>query len=294
MTSTSTVADPFDVKVDRLCRSSRRAFESPYDTFDWPDEVDADAWYTSPELVTIHGAGVWDDLDGSERRRLAFFEAVNFYSLNIHGERSLMQGLAARLYRRDTGPISPYLHHFLAEENNHSIWFGRFCTTYAGKVYPERKVTFAETERLPGEEDFLFFAKVLIFEEIADGFNQLMARDERLAPLARRINLHHHRDESRHLVFGRAMTARLFATHAPSWPAGRLEAIRRYLAAYLAATWREYYNPSAYRDAGLADPWRLAEQAWDRPGGRLLRRRMSDKCIQHLLAVGILEKEPEL
>jgi len=294
MTAEPTGADPFDVKVERLCASSRKGFENPYLAVDWPDTVDPGCWYTSPELVSIHGTEVWDGLDVAGRQQVAFWEAVNFYSLNIHGERSLMQGLARRLHRPRTGPISPYLHHFLTEENNHSIWFGRFCTAYAGKVYPERKVSFAETEWLPGEEDFLFFAKVLIFEEIADGFNQLMARDERLAPIARRINLLHHRDESRHLVFGRAMAARLFSTHAPSWPAGHVEAVRRYLASYLTATWREYYNPSAYRDAGLADPWRLAEQAWDRPAGRRLRRRMSQRCIDHLLTVGILEKEPEL
>ena len=30
---------------------------------------------------------------------MAFLEEVNFFSINIHGERALIQGLANRLYR---------------------------------------------------------------------------------------------------------------------------------------------------------------------------------------------------
>jgi len=91
--------DPFDVKVDRLCRSSRKAFGNPYQAFVWPDALDPGCWYTSPELVSIHGTETWDGLDAEGRKRVAFWDAVNFYSLNIHGERSLMQGLGTSAVR---------------------------------------------------------------------------------------------------------------------------------------------------------------------------------------------------
>jgi hypothetical protein len=42
-----------------------------------------------------------------------------------------MQGLAARLYRKDLLGVASYLHHFLDEENKHSVYFGGFCTRYA-------------------------------------------------------------------------------------------------------------------------------------------------------------------
>ena len=38
--------------------------------------------------------------------------------------------------------LSPYLHHFLDEENKHMIYFGRFCTDYANKIYPDKKLVF--------------------------------------------------------------------------------------------------------------------------------------------------------
>src|SRR5207244_844073 len=143
-------------------------------------------------------------------------EAVNFYSLNIHGEKALLEGLAHRLYQPDLSEVSKYLHHFLDEENKHMVYFGEFCLRYAGKIYRDRKVAFPrEYER--GEEDFLFFGRVMIFEEIVDYFNRRMGNDERLSTVAREINRLHHSDEARHLTFGRRIVKELFEQWRPSW-----------------------------------------------------------------------------
>ncbi|HVE62598.1 MAG TPA: diiron oxygenase, partial [Mycobacteriales bacterium] len=93
----------------------------------WPDTVERPQWFTSPQLVSLHGTSAWEALDEPARQELSFWEAVSFYSLNIHGERLLMAGLAQRLYRPGLVDVSEYLHHFLAEENVHSVWFGTFC-----------------------------------------------------------------------------------------------------------------------------------------------------------------------
>ena len=154
--------------IDKLCEASVRDFANPYEALAWPETLDADAWWFAPEMVSIHGTGAWEALDEPTRRKLAFFEAVNFFSLNIHGERSLLEGLARRLYRRDDALHTRYLHHFLDEENKHMVYFGNFCMKYAGKVYPDRRMQAGEREYEDGEEDLLFFARILIFEEIVD------------------------------------------------------------------------------------------------------------------------------
>ena len=164
---------------------------------------------------------------------------------------------------------------------------------YAGKIYADRKMTF-EREYEPGEEDFLFFAKVLIFEEIVDVYNQRMARDERLATVARQINLLHHRDETRHLAFGRRFVSELFERHAPAWSESTIQGVRAYLKSYFAATWKEYYNPDVYRDAGLGAPYELYEMALHSPTGKEHRRTISQACIRYLLENNILEEEPAL
>src|SRR5262244_2032714 len=113
--------------VERLSELSRARYTNPYAAVTWPDAVDpVGEWFFAPELSTLYGTRYWSTLDGADQRRLAFHEAANFFSLNIHGEKALMEGLAARLYRPDLVEVADYLHHFLDEENKHSVYFGGF------------------------------------------------------------------------------------------------------------------------------------------------------------------------
>lgn len=277
--------------IERLTTLSRDRYQNPYEAVEWPERVDPAAdWFFGPELISLHGTPYAADLDGEGARRFAFQEAANFFSLNIHGEKALMAGLATRLYRPDLAEIADYLHHFLDEENKHSVYFGGFCQRYA-RVYRSRHVPF------PGRpdrevEDVLFFAKVLIFEEHSDRYNVLQAKDERLHPLARFINGAHHADESRHLVFNRAIVQAMWDAYSPAWQDSQREEIRTYLAQFFRTTWREYYNPDVYADCGFRDPWQVAEDAWNAPAQREHRRRMSAKCLRFFLSRGLLTEEP--
>ena len=277
--------------IDRLSDMSERGYQNPYEAVRWPDTVDPEGdWFSSPELLSLAGTATFDALDEPARRRLAFYEAANFYSLNIHGEKSLMEGLAARLYRKDLLGVSRYLHHFLDEENKHSIYFGGFCTRYA-RIYRTRHVGFEKVADR-NVDDFLFFAKTLIFEEIVDHYNRLQAKDARLHSIARFINHNHHVEESRHLAFGRRLVAALWRANAPDWDDAVKADLRGYLEQFFVTSWREYYNPDVYADAGLPEPWELAEEAWAAPAQRQHRRTASTKCVRFLVSTGILEGEP--
>jgi hypothetical protein len=279
--------------VEKLCRASEREYYNPYDSFVWQDSLDMSEWYTSPQLISIYGTPAYEAVTENQQKRLSFFEAVNFFSLNIHGEKSLIEGLAKRLYAKDSKPVSPYLHHFLDEENKHMIYFGGFCMRYAGKIYPDRKMAF-DREYAAGEEDFLFFAKVMIFEEIVDYYNVKMGVDPNLNAVAREINMLHHRDEARHLVFGRKVVADLYEKFSPTWSAETLQGVRDYLEGYLHATWKEYYNPAVYKDAGLADAYQLQKSAMEHPTCRAHRAAVSKACVQFFCDHDILTGVPVL
>jgi hypothetical protein len=274
--------------VERLVRSSRDHEVSPYGAIDWPDALDPSRdWFLSPELSSLAGTEIWDRLDEAGRRRLTFAEAANFFSLNIHGERILMQGIAARLYRDRFLGVSDYLHHFLDEENKHSVHFGQFCRRYA-RVYPSRHVHMSDPSD-GAESDVLFFARVLAFEEIVDRYNVVQARDERLHPVARQINAGHHADEARHLVFGRYVLRELWDRDSAGWDGATRHRIAIGLEQFIDATWREYYNPAVYADAGLDAPWDVAREAWASPAQQAHRARMSARCRAFLTDVGMLE-----
>jgi hypothetical protein len=272
--------------VRALSRASRRQYRNPYDSLRWPEAIGEDAWCFSPELLSLHGTAAYEAMGEAERRRLAFLEAVNFFSLNVHGERSLVEGLSRRLYTRSHLEASGYLHHFLDEENKHMVLFGEFCLRYAGKVYPDRHLA-VPREYEPGEEDVLFFARVLVFEELVDFFNVRMARDERLHPLVRRINLLHHLDESRHLAFGRRWMTELWERHSPRWRPETRAAVVDSLRGYIQAAWSEYFNPDVYRDAGLADPMGVRAAALSSPAAAARFARAGERFHHVLTKAGI-------
>src|SRR5262249_21207794 len=155
-----------------------------------------------------------------------------------------------------------------------------FCTDYAKKIYPDRKLVFPR-EHAAGEEEFLFFVKVMIFEEIVDVYNRRMGDDQRLVPIVREINRLHHIDEARHLSFGRAIVKWLFDRYATQWPPDTLGQWRDYVAAYLQSTWREYYNSDVYRDAGIADCYGVQQRAHDSPAARAHRASVTDGCVRY-------------
>lgn len=281
-----------EVKLARLCDVSaarRRAF-APMEA--WPAELDREQWFFSPELCSLRGTEALERIDERERMRLSFFEAVNFFSLNVHGERFLVEGIARRLHRPGNETISPYLHHFLDEENGHMTWFGGFCTRYAGKIYPERRLALAR-RYAPGEEDFLFFARALLFEEIVDIYNRRMADDRRLAPLAREINRMHHLEEKRHLAFGRELVVELHRRHRPTWSDRTRARIAGELVAFLNATWSQFYNAQVYADAGLREPFALRRRAFDSAAARAHRATVAAGSLGFLREHGILEPEGE-
>ncbi len=283
----------FAGSVEKLCSASIRDYINPYSYIEWPETLATDQWCTTPELISLFGTPFYDDLSPAEQQRLSFYEAINFFSLNIHGEKSLIEGLAQRLYRKGNDVVSPYIHHFLDEENKHMIYFGGFCVRYANKVYPDRKMVFTRDYEA-GEEDFMFFGKVLIFEEIVDVYNRRMAKDERLAPIIRQINFLHHRDESRHPAFWRLLLRDLFEKYSPQWSKETRERISEYLKNYLLATWKEYYNPAAYKDAGLKNAFDVQEQALQIDATRKHRNEVSAGCIRFLMETGILLEQPQL
>jgi hypothetical protein len=286
--------------VEKLCEASRKVYpdlRDSYETIAWPSAIDHSSYYFSPELMSLAQTKFLDELDESARQRLSFFEAVNFFSLNIHGEQALMREVRQHM-NRGQSEITPYLQHLLDEENTHMMCFSKFCMRYAGKIYANRAIPFPRRKFTPEQEDFLGFARILIFEEIVDAYNQAMASDERLVPIARQINRLHHRDEIRHLAFGREVTSVLFKKVVLTSDASELAVLRAYLNDYIQLTWRTYYNHHAYQDAdpslSIDQAITLSETAFHSAAAKAHRQRLSHRLVAYLFRAAIMEAVPAL
>ncbi|MCB9885703.1 MAG: diiron oxygenase [Planctomycetes bacterium] len=279
--------------ASRLTAASRRKFWDVYNFFDWPEQL-TDMWCMSPELLSIYGTPAFEALTEEQQKRLSLYECGNFFSLVLQGERPLVQGLVHRYYSKSYAKeITEYLHHFVDEENKHMVMFGEFCNRYVGKVYPEKKISLSR-EWAKGEEEVAFFCKVMVVEELGDYYNVLIARDDRVDPLARAINAQHHVDEARHLAFGRKFLAETFEKYSAEWTPEVLAGFQKWLGDYLRSSWGDYYNPTMYRDAGLEGGYELRQLAMTHPAPAEHRRKASAKLVDYFLGVGILAAEPQL
>jgi hypothetical protein len=243
-------AGRLETATRRLTAISISAYANPHVRFSWPEQPGADRLAMSSALLPMAGLPLFRELSDEQRWRLALLEAVNFFSLNIAGERVLMAGLASRLYGSVPPYVSSYLQHFLHEENAHTVVFARFCLDYGGLIFRDRQVRFAR-QFLPGEEDFLFFGCALIFEEIAHYYNLQLAADASLWVLARDINRYHAEDEARHITFGRLLVGDLWERFGTRWSEEDRRRIGGYLLRYVQTVQRSYVNSDVYRKLGL-------------------------------------------
>ena len=264
MERTSAPASRLERTTPKLAALSRIARADSQRLFSWPSGAVTDRLAMSERLLPIAGLAVYRELNDEQRWRLALLEAANFFSINIAGERQLMSGLALRLYKGRAAFVSNYLQHFLEEENAHTAVFARFCLDYGGGIFPDRQVGFPGRFS-PAQEELLFFARVLVFEEVAHFYNRSIAADADVWPLARDINRYHAEDETRHIAYGRLQVVEVWERVAAQWSTEERGRVGRYLTQYMASVLRAYVNPDVYRAIGLPSGVRqqiLASAHW--------------------------------
>ncbi|MCK6547557.1 diiron oxygenase [Myxococcota bacterium] len=280
--------------VPKLSSISRKTLTDPIAEFDWVDTIDKGAhWFMSPELVSLYGTKTWDTLTEEQKKRLSFHEMVNAFSLALAGERLLVQRMAKYLYAPDYIQSSEYLHHFMEEENRHMMCFGRFALKYNGKVYASRHYALP-SQTVEGEEEFQFWVSVLIFEEIGTFLNDVIGNDERVHPLSRQINKYHHREESRHLAYGRLRTPEVWAKYQEKWAPEVKDRLKKYVSNFLVAEFRDYFNPAAYADAQIPNRYEARTEALESPHSKEKFRKATASVMAVLTEAGIIEALPEL
>jgi hypothetical protein len=273
--------------ANRLSELSREQHYNVYQLFDWPDSLPEDRYWIAPELMSCYGTPVWDELDGQARLRLARWESVNFFSMNVHLIRELIGEVTNRIYTTRYPGLSEFFHDFIHEENEHMWFFATFCRRYGEKMYPPKKLVSGPGPEQDVLRDVVVFGRILIAEELCDVFNARMASDDRLPDLVQQINGVHHRDESRHIAFGRQMMRALAEEAAATVSPDELSTVADYLGRYITMCLRSLYNPAAYADAGMPDPHGLRAQLTKDPVRQETHRELMAHTMTFLERIGL-------
>lgn len=171
------------------------------------------------------------------------------------------------------------------------IMFGLFLNRFFGKVYPEKKIAL-DKKYVKGEEEIAFFCKVMVVEELGDYYNVKMMMDDEIQPIVKQINWIHHRDESRHLGFGRRHLTELAEQWLPTWDDETRAGFSTWLDQYLRSSWNDFYNPAMYKDAGFDSGYEVRKMALAHPATAEHRTKASKKLVNIFLRLGLLAEAP--
>ncbi|GJF30483.1 hypothetical protein KNE206_31830 [Kitasatospora sp. NE20-6] len=280
--------DEVATAVQRLTAAAENDYYNPYQTFDWPDAIPEGALWMSEDLMTVHGTAAAADLTREQYLALAKWESVNFYSLNVHGIRELLQEVVQRIHAPGYEIPTPFFHHFLGEENEHMWFFAEFCLRYGGKLYPNRAMAFSTEKHSALLDNFIVFSRILIFEQIVDHFNSRMAADTALPETIRAINRVHHQDESRHIAFGAQLVRALWARLQEAGDERETGIARQYVEKYIAISIQQLYSVDVYRDAGIADPFAFRTRLLADPARTAVHEAIAQRTTAFYRRIGLL------
>ncbi|MFY3601202.1 diiron oxygenase [Achromobacter xylosoxidans] len=243
-------------RIDRLKTLSKGRSHDPYERFEWPAHIPDDQPWCSNDLLTTYGTPLQEQLDAAQQIRLSKWEAVNFFSLNVHGIKGVLGFVSRCIYEERYADVSEYLHIFMGEENFHMWYFAKACLDYAGKIYPSIQLQGDAQASTPELDDLYMFASTLIFEEFVDYYNHKVGTTDGITEILKQINYQHHVDESRHVSFGREMVPRLYQLALER--SGDPDATRADVARTVTNMFRYFislmYNPAVYDDAKVYEP----------------------------------------
>ncbi|GIG55838.1 hypothetical protein Lfu02_02100 [Longispora fulva] len=286
-TTDATVPERFVEILDRLSHKAVEDYYNPYRVFTWPDTLPEDTLWMSADLLSTHGTDLAEEIGPEALHRLSRWESINFYSMNVEGIRELLVEVIKRIHSPEFAMASEFFHHFVGEENEHMWFFAEFCLRYGGgRIYSGPKLgQIAHAD--PEVENFLVFARILLFEEIVDFYNLRMSDDPTLHETIQQVNRIHHQDESRHIAFGRELVELLYSRLRDRLDESALREIETYLKRYLVFSIRGFYNPQVYLDAGISDPLTFRARLLNDERRRPLERKIIRKPLSFLLRSGI-------
>ncbi|OIB04952.1 AurF domain containing protein [Paenibacillus sp. LC231] len=286
MLVSSKLYDNYVQVLQKLVDIAAEEHYNPYKEFEWTEMLDTNQMWMSEKLLSIYNTPYMERLSKEQIMVLSKWESINFYSLNVHGIRELLIEVIKRIHTEGFELPSEFFHHFVGEENEHMWFFSKFCLKYGGKIYIDKKVKI-ENSGHSDFEDFLVFARILIFEEIVDYFNICMGNDRTLDPIIQKINKVHHMDESRHISFGREIVKVLHENLREKYDGDKLKELEDYIKRYMKASIHSLYNPIVYKDAGIDDPYAFRNRLLEMPERAIENEKILKRTSSFFLRNGI-------
>lgn len=278
-------------RLSAISLSPDKGLHDPFTRVAFQETLDRSRLQFPEELLSIFHHPVYGELNDEQKWNLSRLETINFFSVNIHGERKLVQGLEDRLYvpSRFNGSklIGEYLQHFIHEENSHTYMLAGYCYRYGEGVMNNNAIEIENPELSDIGTELLFFGRVFVLEMFLDYLNTFAMRDERLDTTARLIHRLHHHEEARHMAFDRAVIELCVKLARAHGPGDELSRIANLLEDYGRVALQSLYSPHVYKKMGIPNPMELAREAQRLPARIAVEQQWREKTRAYLERVGL-------
>ncbi|PWB92826.1 hypothetical protein C5689_16145 [Methylosinus sporium] len=246
--------------IDRLNQASVNHINFPLVTLPFDEAPGEQSYWMPPELTTLYGTAVWDELSEDQKIDLSQKEFALICSISCNGEKEAIGDIAKIMLKSKFESVRSYLSHLIREENNHIDMFVEFCNRYGELTRFRYFYTKGDQCTDPAFNDLLAFIHLLVFEELGDNINRVMARDKSLPPLVRAINKLHAEEEARHIAFGRHIVTELATELSRKISANQTRKLHDYVYSHIHTRHYEYHNMRIYSSIGIDNAFSLRER----------------------------------
>ncbi|ONI76045.1 hypothetical protein ALI144C_35665 [Actinosynnema sp. ALI-1.44] len=238
-----------ETTAQRLLNGTARKFYDPEVDIDWDAPLADGKFFIPPNLVSLYGTRMWDEMSHEQRVELSRQEMMNTVSVGIWFENILNQLLLRMAYKQD--PTSRHVHYELAElaeETRHMTMFGMLIDKAGGPAYRNDFLLHNGGKLLPlviGGPTV--WVATLVGEEIFDSLQRDFMNHPDLQPHVQQVMRIHVLEEARHIRFAREDLVRRMAR--TPWYG---KAVARFAAGFGAYLLKSILTrPEVYRRAGL-------------------------------------------
>ncbi len=281
----------FQAVARRLINGSEKKKFDPFNRVNYQESLDGDRWQFPEEFLSLFDQPIYNDLTDEQKWRLSLLEAVNFFSVNIHGEQALVSAMEPRLYRDKRAgedPVSSkYMQRFIHEENSHTYMLAEYCLRYHGSVLPDRAFAVEHPKLTPELDDLLYWGRIYILESYLGFINQIAMKNPDLDSTAHQVHKFHLVDEARHKAWDKAMIEENLRRAKVKNHDSGIQVVKKLMATYEEYIYQSSCNPAVYRALGLENGMKLRSQVLESDKRRQLLRPWSDGLAKYYSDIGL-------
>jgi hypothetical protein len=199
----------FSKLLDKLNAASDR--KQMHMLLDHPwDVTDEKPWLKKKEALSIYGTPYYDLASEEELRRLSVYETGAWWHTFV-----IFENLVSEYYMKIVNhgtlkkfpEVVKYIHHFCREEITHALVFRKAMAHFKIDVYPtpfnlKEFYTYNSTmKEMPLKAIYM----TILIEWLAENNALIDCNNDFVSPLARSVAVEHHKEEARHIEWGKNM-----------------------------------------------------------------------------------------